>query len=352
MALLLTACATPTPAATFTPPAASPPAAAVTATAPPPAAPATESPTAAPTLPPGTFVNPVFDADFPDPDVLLVDGTYYAFSTNSGGLNIPAIRSADLVHWTLLGDALPDLPAWAGQDFGWAWAPEVTTFGAGYVMYFTARFAIARGGTQCIGLATSPQPAGPYSPTGEPFVCQTSQGGSIDAASFVDTDGTPYLLWKNDGNSGGGQTWIHLQQLAPDGLSLVGEPTRLITADQVWEGILVEGPTLWHHAGRYYLFYSANDYASPRYAAGVAVADRLTGPYEKVLDEPVLRTTIAAGVVGPGGQDVVLDDDGEPWLLFHGWAPAGYRRLYLAPLAWEAGLPVVVGPTRDPLPLP
>lgn len=359
-AFWLAACAAPAPQATSTPesagalaePTAVPATSAAPTAAAPTAAQATRSPTAAATLPPGTFVNPVLDADFPDPDVLPVDGTYYAFSTNSDGVNIQAIRSEDLVHWTRLPDALPDLPGWAVQDFGWAWAPEVTTFGDGYVMYFTARYAIAQGGTQCIGLATSPQPEGPYKPTGEPFVCQTSLGGSIDAASFVDADGTPYLLWKNDGNSGGGQTWIYLQQLAPDGLSLVGEPTRLITADRVWEGILVEGPTLWLHAGRYYLFYSANDYASPRYAAGYAVADQLAGPYEKVTDEPVLKTTIPAGVVGPGGQDVVLDDDGEPWIIFHGWSPAGYRRLYLAPLVWDNGVPVVEGLTREPLPLP
>jgi arabinan endo-1,5-alpha-L-arabinosidase len=67
-----------------------------------------------------TFSNPVLDRDFPDPDVLNVDGTYYAFATNSGSSNIQAAESTDLVHWTMLPDALPQLPAWAVQDFGWA----------------------------------------------------------------------------------------------------------------------------------------------------------------------------------------------------------------------------------------
>ena len=39
-------------------------------------------------------------------------------------LNIQVARSADLVGWTRLGDALPAKPAWASQtqDF---WAPHV-----------------------------------------------------------------------------------------------------------------------------------------------------------------------------------------------------------------------------------
>lgn len=159
---------------------------------------------------------------------------YYAFSTNSGETNIQVIRSPDLVPWEVLGDALPKLPAWAVQDFSWAWAPDVSKVGGRNVIYFTVRFAIQKGGTQCIGVATSDRPQGPYAPYGDkPLICQVSEGGSIDPASFVEEDGSRYLLWKHDGNSGRGQTFI--------------------------------------------LFYSANDYASPRYAVGLATSDALLG---------------------------------------------------------------------------
>jgi beta-xylosidase len=311
-------------------------------------------PTPTPTIPPGMFVNPVLDQDFPDPDILEVDGAYYAYATNSGNANIQIARSEDLVEWLPLASALRRLPSWAVQDFGWSWAPDVTAGGDGdFLMYFTARFAMGEaGGVQCIGLATSDTPEGPFrSEAEEPFICQVDEGGSIDAASFVDDDGLRYLLWKNDGNSRGGITWIYIQQLAADGLSLLGEPTRLIKADQAWEGILVEGPTLWKHDGRYYLFYSANDYSSPRYAVGYAVADSIFGPYQKAED-PLLETSIPAGVVGPGGQDIVLDADGDTWILFHGWAPGSYRRLYLAELRWLDGVPEVAGLGREPQPVP
>src|SRR4051812_18096363 len=76
-----------------------------------------------------TYQNPVIDADFPDPAVIrAADGFYYGYATqsqrNGKWLNIQAARSADLVHWQQLGDALPVKPRWASttQDF---WAPHV-----------------------------------------------------------------------------------------------------------------------------------------------------------------------------------------------------------------------------------
>ena len=301
-----------------------------------------------------TFTNPVLDQDFPDPDVLLVDGVYYAYATNSGETNILVSRSTDLVHWTNLPDALPNLPSWASQEFGYAWAPEVfrRAVEPQYVMYFVARFAIGRGGTQCIGVAVSPVPEGPFeSPDPEPFICQRDEGGSIDAATFVDDDGQLYVLWKNDGNSITGKTYIYVQKASPDGMTLEGEPTRLITSDQIWEGVLVEAPTLWKNDGRYYLFYSANAYNDRRYAVGYAVADSVLGPYEKSVD-PLLKTDLPAGIVGPGGQDIVIGPQGGEWMLYHGWAPGGYRRLYLSPLTWENGTPVVTPDGKNPIPMP
>ena len=65
----------------------------------------------------GFYTNPVLDADFPDPTVIHADGVYYAYATQTlrdgRWINIQVARSADLVHWEHLGDALPQKPAWA-----------------------------------------------------------------------------------------------------------------------------------------------------------------------------------------------------------------------------------------------
>jgi arabinan endo-1,5-alpha-L-arabinosidase len=310
-------------------------------------------PTVAPE--PGTFVNPVLDQDFPDPDILRVGDTFYAYATNIAGVHIQAAKSTDLVNWEVLPDVLPVLPDWA-QDGLWNWAPEVTTSADGqtYLMYYTTRFRIENGGTQCIGVATSDMPEGPFQPAGdEPLICQPDRGGSIDPSTFVDDDDTHYILWKNDGNSLGGITWLWLQEISDDGLTLVGEPMELIKADQGWEGVLVEAPTLWKYDGKYYLFYSANLYDSPRYAIGYAVADDISGPYVKPDEQPLLASIIRpGGLIGPGGQDIVLDDNGASWLFYHVWAPGGYRNMNLIPLLWQDGVPVVEPPTREAQPAP
>jgi arabinan endo-1,5-alpha-L-arabinosidase len=305
---------------------------------------------------PGTFINPVLNRDFPDPDVLLVDGVYYAYATNTEPYNIQVSSSTDLVNWSDVREALPSLPRWARLEFGFVWAPDVSMTDDGYLMYYVARYKVGQGGTQCIGAAVSESPEGPFKPVGdEPFICQIEEGGSIDPTTFIDDDGERYVLWKNDGNSGGGITWLYIQPVSDDGLTLEGEPTRLIRADQAWEGILVEAPTLWKHEDQYYLFYSANAYDSPNYGVGYAVADEVLGPYEKPSSQPLLKTSIREGIVGPGGQDIVLDAEGDTWMLFHQWQGGGtgrgYRAMGLVQLLWEDGVPLV-NPTRAAMPAP
>jgi arabinan endo-1,5-alpha-L-arabinosidase len=336
-----------TPAATMVVTTAAPSAAAQ------PTARATASPT--PTLAPGTFANPVIDQDFPDPDVLKVGDVYYAYATGNfdAKISIQTAQSQDMIDWEMLPDAMPTFPAWAEPDHGLVWAPEVTTTadGKSYIIYFAAR--VAGTSRQCIGMAASAKPTGPFESTAEqPLICQTDQGGSIDPSSFVDDDGARYLLWKNDGNCCGGATWLYIQRISEDGSTLEGQPTKLIRNDQSWEGAVIEAPTLWKHDGKYYLFYSANDYASPSYAVGYAVADAPLGPYQKA-PRPLVSSSIKDAVVGPGGQDIVVDPQGRTWMLYHTWA-AGYRGMNIDELVWEGQKPVLKGPNgrRMPQPLP
>ncbi|HEU5015659.1 MAG TPA: glycoside hydrolase family 43 protein [Roseiflexaceae bacterium] len=311
--------------------------------------------TSTPAPGPGEFANPVIDQDFPDPDILKVGDTYYAYATNANSMHIQTAKSTDLVQWSMLGDALPKLPSWASQTFGLTWAPEVTTYDDGktFVMYFVSRDTASD--KQCIGAATSDKPQGPFTAAGDkPFICQPDQGGSIDPSSFADTDGTRYVLWKNDGNCCGKTTYLYIQNVSADGLTLAGEPTQLIKNDQSWEGNLIEAPTLWKHGNKYYLFYSANDYAGIKYAVGYAVADAPTGPYTKPSTKPVLATDMKHGAgIGPGGQDIVVGPHGQTWIVYHSWNPTvDYRRMQIDRLDWNGDTPVVNGPSKQPQPKP
>lgn len=305
-----------------------------------PLTPTSTSTAAAEPVDPVHGLNPVIADDFPDPDLLEVDGTWFAYATNGNNRNVRVARSTDLVEWEVLDDAFPELPGYVIP--GKTWAPEVTEVQPGrFVLYYTA--TSFEESVQCIGVAVAASPQGPFEAVGEAMlVCPPDEGGAIDASTFLDTDGTRYLLWKNDGNCCGLDTWLQAAPLAPDGLTLAGDPVRLLRQDQAWEGNLVEAPTLVERDGGYVLLYSANDYGGARYAIGVATAETVLGPYTKA-SQPLFTTADLDGrYVGPGGQDVVVGPGGGHVLAFHSWYGQGtYRAMNVVPLAWEDGLPVV-----------
>ncbi len=297
-----------------------------------------------------TFRNPVHHENFPDPFVLEVGGTYYAYGTNDDDGNVQTLRSRDLVRWTKGPDALPELGRWAYP--GKTWAPEVLEAReGGYVLYYTANAADF--GVQCIGRAVASSAEGPFEDRSEkPLVCQDDEGGSIDPSPFRDDDGTPYLLWKNDGNCCGFDTHIYAQELSSDGLRLVGRPTRLVQQDASWEGPLVEAPTLWSQEGRYYLFFSANAFDSDAYAVGYATCEGPLGPCEDATENPILKSACDAS--GPGHQTVIRDGDDETWLVYHAWPASGEEKrvVWVDPLSWDDGKPKVDGPTCLAQPAP
>jgi hypothetical protein len=120
------------------------------------------------------------------------------------------------------------------------------------------------------------------------------------------------------------QTPVYAQRLGPDGTTLEGEPTIVLANDLEWEGHLVEGPWVTRQQGRYWLFYAGNDFCTPSYGIGVAVADHPLGPYEK-LPEPLLKSTREWWA--PGHASVAPGLDGEPQLFFHAFHPGtgGYN---------------------------
>lgn len=278
------------------------------------------------------------DTDFPDPGALVVGDRVYVYATNSPAANVQLATSTDMRQWKQSSvDALPTLPGWASP--GRTWAPGPADFGHGrFALYFTATDTAS--GRQCIGAAFAADPAGPFSsPAATPLVCPVDDGGAIDASVFTEDDGTRYLVWKNDGNCCGIDTWIHLQQLSADGTALVGEASRLIKQTEPWEGNLVEAPVIVKHAGRYVLLYSANDYSGASYATGAATATALRGPYVK-HDGPIISTAGSKGrYLGPGGADLV-SFRGKDWLLFHSWDDASvYRGLHAVAVRWRDGVP-------------
>ena len=310
-----------------------------------------------PTIPPSSFKNPVIQSDFPDPDVLQVGKTYYAYATNAAGANVQVARSNDLVHWDMLKDAMPALPPWAQPGGSFVWAPSVIQLGNKYVMYYTARDM--QSNKQCVGVAVSDKPEGKFKDqSNHALVCQADEGGTIDPSPLLD-GGKLYLYFKNDGNCCGRTTYLYAQQLTADGLSVTGKPTRLVSNDNSWEGSVVEAPDMFKHNGKYYLFFSANDYSGVHYAVGYARCQTAVGPCTEAAENPILasQTTHQPLVIGPGGE-TVFQVGNQTWMVYHVWdvAPDGTRGdsryMWLDRVNWQDDKPHVQGPTTAPEPIP
>ncbi len=311
--------------------------------------------------PSGCSPAPAITSDFPDPSILYdpTSGAAFAYGTNiisaTGGLlNVPvtASSSGHLTGWSAPTDALPRLPNWAKPSS--TWAPAIAhSAGTAYRLYFAARYGFS--GRQCIGVAVSQSPTGPFIPTDEvkPLVCTLAEGGAIDPDVFQDDDDNEYLLWKSDSNCCDGVPTIYIQKLARDGLSWAGEgssnapwllpeATALIRRDQPWEGRIIEAPTLRKQDGRYYLFYSGSFYGSDRYAVSYATAPSVLGPYVKAAS-PILSSS-NFGLQGPGGQDVFAGPSGDTFIAFHAWQdqPVRHRALYFGRVTWDPSGPRVV----------
>jgi beta-xylosidase len=290
----------------------------------------------------GASFAPAYSGDFPDPAVVRVGGVYWAYSTGSAGRNLQVMSSPDLKAWTAPADPLPALPAWAQR--GWTWAPSVIQRGPAFFMYYTARHAAS--GLQCVSVAVSPVPAGPFTDTSAgPLVCQTERSGSIDPDPYVNALGVPYLLWKSDDNAAGRPTSLWSQQLSGDGFSLVGPRAHLLTADQAWQGGIVEGPAMIASGGVHYLFYGANAWDSP--AAGIGFA-RCASPLGPCVNASTAGPWVGSrgAARGPAGPDLFADG-GRVRIAYHAWTGGvGYetgaaRSLWVDRVTFFAGQPTL-----------
>ncbi|KAA1418298.1 family 43 glycosylhydrolase [Mumia zhuanghuii] len=277
--------------------------------------------------------------DFPDPDIVKVGNTWYAYATNNYR-HVP-VASAPTIDgpWTVRGDAMPGGPSPSWAQAGATWAPDVHANPDGSLtMTYTARHAAS--GRQCIGVATASSALGPFTPVGGgPLICPLSQGGAIDANTFVAANGTRYLLWKNDGNAVGQTSTLWLSQTTSNGTALVGGATALITTPA---GTVIEAPDLVQRGSSFALVYSAGGYGGCGYSTYYSSAPSLNGPW---ATGQVLMTQGNSGICGPGGGDVVTAADGLTGgdkFVFHGWVN-GARHMYSIDLSWSGTTPVQGG---------
>jgi arabinan endo-1,5-alpha-L-arabinosidase len=296
-----------------------------------------------------TYRNPLTTTEFADPAVLRApDGYFYAYATQGAPagrmLNIQVARSADLVRWAALGDALPEKPRW-GATKQWFWAPHVVydALRRAYLMYYSAEADHHDG--KCLAVAVAEQPQGPFRDSGQPLLC--GQGiEHIDPMAFDDpVSGKRLLYW------GSGRAPIRVRELAPGRTTFAegSAPLTLLEPDAARPyRSLIEAAWITYRDGWYYLFYSGDRCctAEPRYAILVARARSALGPFEDRA-EPVLERSGAW--LAPGHGSVVTDDAGDHWMLYHAIdavRPAG-RLLLLDRIDYVDGWPRMREPSTS-----
>lgn len=162
--------------------------------------------------------------------------------------------------------------------------------------------------------------------------------------------GRTYLLYKNDGNhEQTAETRIWIQELAADGLSVVGKAHAILSPTHPSHKGLIEAPYLVYHraSATYHLFFSSGFFGNEDYSTGYASSRHLLGPYrpEKTV---LLGTDESKGMRGPGGISVIERGPEGHWMLaFHAHdrkGGGGRRQLCVHRLEWTAGgKPVLAG---------
>ena len=268
----------------------------------------------------GTFLNPILSGDHPDPSVLKDGDDYYmTFSSFDAYPGLVVWHSRDLVNWTPIGPALR-------KNVGAVWAPDLVKHGGRYYIYFPGV-----GPYRSNYVVWADDIRGPWS---DPIDLKI---GRIDPGHAVGPDGRRYLFL-----SAG-----YRATLAPDGLSVVGEPVKVydgwpIPESYVIEGFAQEGPKILRRGDYYYMVLAQGGTAGPPTGHMIVAARSrsIDGPWEHSPHNPIVRTRSAAEAWWSKGHGTLVEDAaGRWWMVYHAYEKDYLtlgRQTLLEPVEWTA----------------
>jgi beta-xylosidase len=279
----------------------------------------------------GFYRNPILFSDYSDPDVIRVGDTYYLVASSFHFMpGVPVLESHDLVNWQIISHVFPRLdidPRYSmigGNRYAQgAWAPSIRFHDGRFYVYFPTP-------EEGIFMSSAPSPRGPWTTP----IAVLPGPGYEDPCPFWDDDGTAYLIHSR---VGAGPLILH--RMRPDGTKVLDEGKTIIDDHATLPTL--EGPKLYKRDGYYYIFAPYGGVATGSQA--VLRSKNIYGPYES-------RTVLEQGataVRGPHQGGYVETPSGEGWFL-HFSQHGGYGRiLYLEPVHWKDGWPVIGSPIKD-----
>lgn len=280
----------------------------------------------------GTYTNPVLFADYSDPDVCVVGDDYYLTASSFNCIpGLPILHSKDLVNWQIVGYALEeqypkelfDKP----QHGNGVWAPAIRHHNDSLFIYWGDP-------DQGIFMVSSPTPSkgGNVMAWSRP-VCVVPGKGMIDPCPLWDDDGRCYLVNGWAASRAGLNSILTVRELSADGTRAIGKPC--IAFDGWQENFTSEGPKFYKRDGWYWIMNPAGGVER-----GWQLAMRSKSPYGPYEWKRVMwqgKTTVN----GPHQGAWVHTSQGEDWFLHFNDRGAYGRVVYLQPVDWSSGWPMM-----------
>jgi beta-xylosidase len=258
----------------------------------------------------GTFINPVLNADYSDPDVIRVGEKYYMVCSEFHFMGIPVLESDDMVNWRIIAQVysrfdLPRYDSFDGYGQG-SWAPALRYHDGKFWLFFCTP-------GDGLFMSNATKAEGPWSP----LVCLHEGSGWEDPCPFWDEDGKAYL---GHSRVGAGPVIIHRMQ--PDGTRLLDDGVTVYT------GPVAEGTKFLKRNGYYYL--SIPEGGVETGWQTILRSINIFGPYEKRVVLERGSTTIN----GPHQGSLVDTPEGEWWFFHFQSSDALGRVVHLQPVRW------------------
>jgi beta-xylosidase len=275
----------------------------------------------------GTYKNPIIHADYSDPDVVRVGDDYYMTASSFNAVpGLPILHSRDLVNWRIVNHVFseqePSDVFRKPQHGGGVWAPSLRYHnGEFYIYYSDPDFGIY--------VTTATDPAGSWS---KPLLIKEAKGW-IDPCPLWDDDGKVYLVHAFAGSRAGIKSVLVVNRLNSEGTQVLDDGVLVFDGHDA--NPTVEGPKFYKRDGYYYILAPAGGVSTGWQLA--LRSKNIYGPYET-------KTVLSQGrsaINGPHQGGLVDTKTGEWWFVHFQDKGAYGRVVFLEPVTWKNGFPVI-----------
>lgn len=268
-----------------------------------------------------TSKNPIVKGWYADPEAMVFGDQYWIFPTFSARYKdqvfLDAFSSKDLIQWEKHPRVLDtSVIKWAKQAI---WAPSIIEKNNLYYLFFSANDLQKSGGPYWneknninhyggIGIAVANAPSGPYKDyLGKPLIDQFyNEAQPIDQFVFKDIDDTYYMFY-------GGWRHCNLAQLNDDFTGFISWDNDQLFKEITPDGY-VEGPFVFRRKNRYYFMWSEGNWGNDTYKVAYAMADKVSGPYNRVGTILETDKNIATGA---GHNSVINTPNTDQWYIVY-----------------------------------